>query len=110
MVLVHHDDAVREYDTDSTMRVFSDALMALAKQRKWWVASMKNDWNRLFAWQPERPGASGRMVRAEEPRATSADGPWRASARAAQPRSRCSSCLTHSLSSDHVVGMHVPLT
>lgn len=54
MMLVHHDDAAREYDTDSTMSVFSDALMALAKQRNWWVASMKNDWHRLFAWQPEQ--------------------------------------------------------
>ena len=53
MTLVHHDDAARENDTDSTMSVFSNAFMALAKQRNWWVASMKNDWNRLFAWQPE---------------------------------------------------------
>jgi phosphoserine phosphatase len=51
MMLVHHDDAAREYATDATMSVFSDALMAKAKQRGWSVVSMKNDWKRMFAWQ-----------------------------------------------------------
>jgi phosphoserine phosphatase len=51
MLLVHHDDAAREYASDATMSVFSDALMAKAKQRGWWVVSMKNDWKRMFAWQ-----------------------------------------------------------
>jgi phosphoserine phosphatase len=51
MMLVHHDDAAREYATDATMSVFSEALMAKAKQRGWWVVSMKNDWKRMFAWQ-----------------------------------------------------------
>jgi len=50
MMLVHHDDAAREYATDSTMSVFSPALMALAAQRGWAVVSMKKDWKRIFAW------------------------------------------------------------
>jgi phosphoglycolate phosphatase-like HAD superfamily hydrolase len=51
MMLVHHDDAAREYATDTPMSVFSDALMARAEERGWWVVSMKNDWKRMFAWQ-----------------------------------------------------------
>ena len=54
MLLVHHDDAVREYDygAESKVGTFSDALMAEAKQRGWIVVSMKNDWNRIFAFDP----------------------------------------------------------
>ena len=51
MMLVHHDDAVREYATDATMSVFSEALMTQAKRSGWYVVSMKNDWKRTFAWQ-----------------------------------------------------------
>jgi phosphoglycolate phosphatase-like HAD superfamily hydrolase len=53
MMLVHHDDAAREYayGADSMMSTFSDALMTRATQRGWVVISMKNDWNRIFAWQ-----------------------------------------------------------
>jgi phosphoserine phosphatase len=51
MMLIHHDDATREYATDSTMSVFSEALMAQAKRSGWHVVSMKNDWQRIFAWQ-----------------------------------------------------------
>jgi phosphoserine phosphatase len=51
MMLVHHDDAAREYATDATMSVFSNALKAKAKERGWWVVSMKNDWKRMFAWE-----------------------------------------------------------
>jgi len=53
MLLVHHDDAVREYayGPESVMSPFSDALMAQARQRGWVVASMKNDWKRIFAWE-----------------------------------------------------------
>jgi phosphoserine phosphatase len=54
MLLVHHDDAVREYDfgAESKVGTFSDALMAEARQRGWIVVSMKNDWNRIFAFDP----------------------------------------------------------
>jgi phosphoglycolate phosphatase-like HAD superfamily hydrolase len=53
MMLVHHDDAVREfaYGADSKVGTFSDALMAEAKTNGWTVISMKNDWNRIFPWE-----------------------------------------------------------
>jgi phosphoserine phosphatase len=51
MMLVHHDDAAREYATDAAMSVFSEGLMTLAKQRGWVVVSMKDDWKRMFAWR-----------------------------------------------------------
>jgi hypothetical protein len=52
-LLVHHDDAAREYDygPDSNVGTFSDELMAEAKQKGWVVISMKNDWKRIFAWE-----------------------------------------------------------
>jgi phosphoserine phosphatase len=54
MVLVHHDDAAREYayGPESKVGTFSDALMAEAKQRGWTVVSMKNDWKRVFSFEP----------------------------------------------------------
>ena len=53
MMLVHHDDAVREfaYGAESKIGTFSDALMAEAKKNGWTVISMKNDWKRVFAWE-----------------------------------------------------------
>jgi phosphoglycolate phosphatase-like HAD superfamily hydrolase len=53
MMLVHHDDATREYayGPESKIGTFSDALMGEAKQRGWVVISMKNDWKRIFAWE-----------------------------------------------------------
>jgi phosphoglycolate phosphatase-like HAD superfamily hydrolase len=53
MMLVHHDDAIREYayGPESKVGTFSDALTAEAKQKGWVVISMKNDWKRIFAWQ-----------------------------------------------------------
>ena len=53
MMLVHHDDAVRElaYGAESKIGTFSDALMAEAKSKKWTVISMKNDWKRIFAFE-----------------------------------------------------------
>ena len=50
-MLVHHDDAAREYATDATMSVFSATLMEKTRQCGWWVVSMKNDWKRMFVWQ-----------------------------------------------------------
>ena len=52
MMLVHHDDAVREwaYGAESKIGTFSDALMAEAKAKQWTVISMKNDWKRIFAF------------------------------------------------------------
>ena len=52
MVLVHHDDAAREYayGPKSKIGTFTDALMAEAKKNGWVVISMKNDWKKTFAW------------------------------------------------------------
>lgn len=52
-LLVHHDDAQREYayGPDSKVGTFTAALMGEAKQQKWIVVSMKNDWKVIFAWQ-----------------------------------------------------------
>jgi phosphoglycolate phosphatase-like HAD superfamily hydrolase len=53
MMLVHHDDAAREwaYGPESKIGTFSDALMAEAKQKGWTVISMKDDWKRVFAFE-----------------------------------------------------------
>ncbi len=51
MMLVHHDDAKREYayGAESKIGTFSDALMAEAKKKGWIVISMKDDWAKIFA-------------------------------------------------------------
>ncbi len=51
MMLVHHDDAVREfaYGAESKIGTFSDALMAEAKKNDWTVISMKDDCKTIFA-------------------------------------------------------------
>jgi len=51
---VHHDDAVREwaYGPNSKIGTFSDSLMTEAKKQGWVVISMKNDWKRVFAFEP----------------------------------------------------------
>jgi len=53
MMLVHHDDAVREfaYGAESKIGTFSDALMAEAKKNAWAVISMKNDWKVIFPFE-----------------------------------------------------------
>lgn len=50
MMLVHHDDAKREYayGAESKIGTFSDALMAEAKKKGWIVISMKDDWKIVF--------------------------------------------------------------
>jgi phosphoglycolate phosphatase-like HAD superfamily hydrolase len=55
MMLVHHDDAEREYAygpagglPNSHIGTFSDALMSEANARGWAVISMKRDWNQIF--------------------------------------------------------------
>ncbi|HEX4045646.1 MAG TPA: HAD family hydrolase [Gammaproteobacteria bacterium] len=54
MLLVHHDDAAREYAYGSASRVgtFSDALMAEANKNHWYVISMKRDWKVIFPGKP----------------------------------------------------------
>lgn len=57
MMLVHHDDAEREfaYGPKSHVGTFSDSLMDEANQSGWTVISMKEDWNRVFpSNQPEK--------------------------------------------------------
>ena len=53
MVLVHHDDAEREwaYDRDSSVGHL-DAALDEAQDRGWTVISMRNDWERVFPFQP----------------------------------------------------------
>ena len=48
-LLLHHDDAIREfaYDRDSRVGHLDKALDA-AKQHGWTVVSMKNDWRTIF--------------------------------------------------------------
>lgn len=57
MMLVLHDDAQREYAygpagglPNTDIGTFSDSLMTEAKNRKWVVISMKNDWKRIFSF------------------------------------------------------------
>ena len=53
MMLVHHDDAEREYayGAESKIGTFNDALIAEVKKNAWSVISMKNDWKRIFAFE-----------------------------------------------------------
>ncbi len=53
LMLVHHDDAEREYayDAKSKIGTFSDALMSEAHQRGWIVISMKKDWKHIFPFE-----------------------------------------------------------
>ncbi|MCK7471404.1 MAG: hypothetical protein MZU95_12025 [Desulfomicrobium escambiense] len=59
MMLVHHDDAEREwaYGAQSRIGTFSDALMAQAKKSDWVVISMKNDWKVIFPFEREMTAA-----------------------------------------------------
>ncbi len=57
-MLVHHDDAAREYAygpagglPNSQVGTFTQALMDEAAQSGWPVISMKNDWKRIFAFE-----------------------------------------------------------
>lgn len=58
MMLVHHDDADREYAygpagglPGTKVGTFPDSLMAEAKERGWTVISMKKDWKRIFGFE-----------------------------------------------------------
>ena len=58
MMLVYHDDAVREYAygpagglPDTNVGTFSQALMDEAKKNGWVIISMKNDWKRIFKFE-----------------------------------------------------------
>jgi phosphoglycolate phosphatase-like HAD superfamily hydrolase len=50
MMLVHHDDAKREwaYGPDSKIGTFTETLMEDAKKNGWTVISLKNDWTQIY--------------------------------------------------------------
>jgi hypothetical protein len=51
-LIVHHDDAQREYAYDRDSHVGRlDVALDQAKERGWTVVSMKNDWKTIFAPQ-----------------------------------------------------------
>ena len=52
-LLVHHDDAAREYAYDRASRVGRlDKALDAAGQKGWIVVSIKNDWNTVFRRVP----------------------------------------------------------
>jgi phosphoglycolate phosphatase-like HAD superfamily hydrolase len=58
MMLVHHDDATREYAygpggglPDTHVGTFSEALLAEANKSGWIVISMKDDWKRVYPFE-----------------------------------------------------------
>lgn len=53
MMLVHHDDAKREYRyrPNSKIGTFSAALMKEAQQNGWIIISMQRDWKRIFPFE-----------------------------------------------------------
>ena len=58
-VLVMHDDSTREYAygpaqglPDTKVGAFSQALYDEAKKNGWVVISMKNDWKKIFSFEP----------------------------------------------------------
>src|SRR5262249_8995621 len=54
-LLVHHDDAEREWAYDRQSRVGRlDKALDEAKTRGWTVVSMKDDWNRVFSFETKR--------------------------------------------------------
>ena len=49
MLVVHHDDGVREYDYDRNSKVGRlDKALDAARERGWTVVSMKTDWRSVF--------------------------------------------------------------
>jgi phosphoglycolate phosphatase-like HAD superfamily hydrolase len=58
MMLVHHDDADREYayGPDSKVGRFPEELMAETRDRGWIVISMKKDWKVIFPSEKPKSG------------------------------------------------------
>jgi hypothetical protein len=49
-LLLHHDDAEREYAYDRNSKIGKlDRALDAAAQSGWLIVSMKNDWNTVFA-------------------------------------------------------------
>ncbi len=54
MLLVHHDDAEREYAYDRKSKVGRlDKALDQAIEDKWIVVSMKRDWRTIFPWESQ---------------------------------------------------------
>jgi phosphoserine phosphatase len=52
-ILIHHDDAVREYAYDRDSKIGKlDKALDEARARGWTVVSMKSDWKTVFAAKP----------------------------------------------------------
>ena len=58
MMLVHHDDGMREYAygpggglPDTHVGTFSEALLTQANKSGWTVISMKDDWKRIYPFE-----------------------------------------------------------
>ncbi len=55
-LIVHHDDAEREYAYDRNSHVGRLARgLDEGPKRGWTIVSMKRDWKRIFPWQQRRP-------------------------------------------------------
>ncbi|HEY1791036.1 MAG TPA: HAD family hydrolase [Verrucomicrobiae bacterium] len=55
-LLVHHDDATREWAYDRASRIGRlDTALDEAHAKGWTVVSMKSDWNRIFPFEPTNP-------------------------------------------------------
>ncbi len=56
MLLVHHDDAKREYayDMKSKVGTFSQSLFDEAHKNGWQIISMKNDWKVIFPYEMQQ--------------------------------------------------------
>jgi phosphoglycolate phosphatase-like HAD superfamily hydrolase len=54
MLLVHHDDAKREYayGAESKVGTFSKELSSEAEKKGWTVVSIARDWRRVFSFDP----------------------------------------------------------
>ena len=59
LMLVLHDDAKREYPygpggrlPDTKVGTFTQALYDEAEKQGWVIISMKNDWKRIFGFEP----------------------------------------------------------
>jgi hypothetical protein len=53
-LLVHHTDAAREYAYEASSMGKLDVALAEAATQGWIVADMKNDWNRVFAFEDRK--------------------------------------------------------
>jgi phosphoserine phosphatase len=57
-LLVHHDDATREFAYDHPSRIGQlDKALTAAKQKGWTLVSMKTDWKTIFPTAESKPSA-----------------------------------------------------